>query len=408
MKDKNKQLNRFIAKFYTYQLFTLMGFIIPFIAVMFDKNGLTATQIAICMMAQQFVQFMTEIPSGVIADKYSRRNVLIVGQIITIGAYFLWLIMPHFWGYLLGYICWGIRGSLISGCREAFLFDTLKKFDKRSLYERVNGRSSAFRSGGIMFASVVASYLTKIGFNFSGLIIATMFTSLLSIIALMTIKSVKKFKESEEPENVLSYMQILKKGLRYSWRHTTVFKLLLFMALSPCINIGFMEYSEIFYNELTNDLVKVALIFGINEIMYIIGNTIGEYFKKIPLRFLVLIYFVVGCFDTIAFVIYKYPISIAIIFLDTVIICSAIINVSAKTNDLIPSRVRATILSVRGFIQSLGTFISLFLFGQIVDYFKSYRVGFLSFSSLFVIVMFIFLIILWKDKHLRKRERRLG
>lgn len=93
---KSKQLKKFVTKFYIYKLFTLMGFIIPFIAIMLDRNGLTATQIAICIMAQQAVQFITEIPSGVLADRYSRRNVLIASQLVTVGAYAFWLAIKGF------------------------------------------------------------------------------------------------------------------------------------------------------------------------------------------------------------------------------------------------------------------------------------------------------------------------
>lgn len=384
-----------------------MGFIIPFVAVMFDQNGLTATQIAICMMTQQAVVFITEIPSGAIADRYSRKNVLIAAQLITFIAYAFWILMPHFWGYCLGYVCWGIRGSFMSGTMGAFLYDELKKYDKRSLYEKVKGRSDAFRSAGILIASLIASYLAKKGFDFNFLMIGSIITTLISTSALFSISPAKKAKDTDEIKSVLSYMQILKKGIKYSYRHTTIFKLILFSAFTLFINIGFLEYSEIFYNELTNDLAKVAIIFGLMEIMYITGSLTAEWFKKIPVRFLVLFYCLVACFDIAAFTLYKYPISLAIVFFDTLVICGVSVNTDAKTNDFIPSRVRATILSVKGFVTSIGMFITLFFFGKVVDYFKSYQVGFLTFSRLFAIGAFVFFVVLWKDKHLRKREGRL-
>jgi len=405
--EKNKYLKRFIIKIHLYKLVSKMGFIFPFIAIMFDLNNLSATQIALCMMASKVAQMITEIPSGVIADKYSRRNVIIVSQFFAVIAYIFWIFMPYFYGYLLGYICFGFGMSLSSGCEEAFLFDELKKYDERRLYEKVLGKGGAFESVGILTASFVASPLIKLGFNFNDLMFITIIATLVSILFLFTIKPAKKFIDSEEPENILNYIQILKKGLKYSYRHTTALKLILFIAFSRFINVGFLEYSEIFYNELTNDLSKVSIIFGIMEIMYIVGNLSGFFWKKFFVRFLIIFYLITACLDIVAFNLYTFPISLLIVLFNSMVVSGIDLTTSAKLNDFIPSRTRATILSVRGFIKSLGTLVSLFFFGKVVDHFESYRMGFLTFACLFAIGSAIFAIIFWMDRHLRKKEKRL-
>ena len=43
------------------------------------------------------------------------------------------------------------------------------------------------------------------------------------------------------------------------------------------------RYSGMFYNELTNDLSKVAILFGVMQTMYIIGDFSAHFFKKVPL-----------------------------------------------------------------------------------------------------------------------------
>ncbi|MFC1659279.1 MFS transporter [Pseudomonadota bacterium] len=397
---KNKELNNFITKFYLFKLFEIMGFIIPFVAVMFDANGLTATQIAICMMSARIVQTITEIPSGAIADKYSRKYVLVVSQLFAVFAYIFWYFMPYFNGYLLGYICFGLGMSLSSGTVQAFIYDELVKFQSRDLFERVQGRAGALTSVGILIASLIASVLIKLGLDFQDLILLTILTTIVSISILLTIKPAKKQKDVDEPENVLSYMQTLKEGIKYSFSHKTVFKLILFVTFTDFINIGILEYSEIFYNEVLDNFSKVAIAFGLVEIAFIVGNFFAEYLKRFSTRELIVLYCIAACFDVLAYTIYN-KFSILIVIANSMIICCIFVNMLGRINNFIPEKIRATTLSVKGFIESVGTFITLVCFGFVVDYYSSYRIGFLTFAYIYIIGSFVFLILLSRDKEIK-------
>lgn len=393
MKNKNsKELNSFISKLYAYKLFSIMGFIIPFVAIMFDENGLSATQIAIVMMTSKVVQLVFEIPSGVLADKYSRKYILLASRILNGIPWILWALFPNFWGYLAGYVFFGINASLDSGCAEAFVYDELSKCKRRDLFERVQGRSGALVSVGVIIACLGAYALTKFGYGYNTLLFLSFVTTLISVLILWTIKPAKAVEKSEEPENVSSYIEILKEGVKYAFQQKLILKMILFLAFTNVINAGAMEYQEIFLNEITNSLTKVAILFGVIEIAYSIGNFCAEYLKKFKLKYLLLIYPVIAILDILCFWLYSYPASMILSFISIVIICAIFINMLARANDLIPSKIRATTLSVKGFFESIGNFISLLCFGLVVDYFSSYRVGFLIFSWLYFLGCILFVI----------------
>ena len=69
-----------------------------------------------------------EVPSGVLADKYSRRLILFVGQLFSVAGFVCWGLFPHFWGFLLGFVLWGTKSALSSGTFEALICDELKRF----------------------------------------------------------------------------------------------------------------------------------------------------------------------------------------------------------------------------------------------------------------------------------------
>ncbi|MFC1659367.1 MFS transporter, partial [Pseudomonadota bacterium] len=383
-----------------YNLFRWMGFIIPFITVMFNET-LNATQIAIILIASALTRIATEIPSGAIADKYSRRYVLISACMLIAIGLLVWIFFPNFLGYLVGYILFGLSDSLVSGCEEALLYDELGKFKKRNLFERVHGRAGAFSSVGIFIASVGSFFFIKIGFGYNFLILTSIAVVIIASFILLTIKPVKRIKESEEPESVLSYMETLKEGLKYSFNHKLVLKMILFLSFVTYINIGALEYIGIFYQEITNDLSMVAVLSAIGSLAFAAGRFSGEYLKKLPIKILFSFFLVGSSLDLVTFSLYSYPLSIITLTISTVLICGVCVNTSARMNDLIPGKIRATIISVRGFIESIGVMICLFAFGQVVDYFDSYQSGFLTFVCLSIIGSVVFLISFVRDKNLK-------
>ncbi len=133
----NKQFKTFVWKLYISDFLGLFSFIAPFVAIMLSDSGLSAFQIAIVVMVSKIVHFSFEIPSGVIADKYNRKNVLVAVQLLSFCGFLTMMLFPHFIGFLIAYVFFGLAPSLASGCSAAFVYDELVYFKKRDCFERV-------------------------------------------------------------------------------------------------------------------------------------------------------------------------------------------------------------------------------------------------------------------------------
>ncbi len=69
--------------------------------------------------------FVMEIPTGTIADKYSRKISLNLSYLINILAIWVYVLIPNFWIFALGEIIWAVAVALHSGAYDAILYDTL-------------------------------------------------------------------------------------------------------------------------------------------------------------------------------------------------------------------------------------------------------------------------------------------
>ncbi len=124
-------MRSFLLKIYSYRFFDDLILVYPLYTVMFADKGVTPAQIAVLLSVWSVTSLLLEIPSGVWADRYSRKNILFIGQIIRAVGYFIWLISPNFLGFLVGFLCWGIKSALTSGTLQALIYDELKNTKRK-------------------------------------------------------------------------------------------------------------------------------------------------------------------------------------------------------------------------------------------------------------------------------------
>ena len=130
--------------------------IVPFYTVMFSDRGLTPSQIGIALAAWSATGLVLEIPMGILADRFSRRWLLFAGQTVRALGFVVWLLVPSFWGFLLGFVLWGVKTATQSGTFEALVYDEVTAQDRQDEYVRVIARAQSARFTGVLTASLLA------------------------------------------------------------------------------------------------------------------------------------------------------------------------------------------------------------------------------------------------------------
>lgn len=120
-----------LRKMDAYQTYMLMRAFAAFgFGVTFGINmvyqvamvGLNPLQLVLVGTALELAAFVFEIPTGVLADVYSRRLSVIIGYFI-IGLGFLVQSIPTFTMVLLAQLIWGLGYTFISGASDAWIVD---------------------------------------------------------------------------------------------------------------------------------------------------------------------------------------------------------------------------------------------------------------------------------------------
>lgn len=162
----------------TKKLFVIQSFIsnalviYPLYAIMFtERGGLSVGDVSILFAIWTASALIFEVPTGLIADRYPRKKVLIGGELVNAGAYLVWLLVPSFIGYAAGFVLWGVAYALKSGAYQALVYDELASTGQRKDYTKLMSKIKAAEFSGMLLAFIAAYLLSINGVNYNLLLI---------------------------------------------------------------------------------------------------------------------------------------------------------------------------------------------------------------------------------------------
>ncbi|WP_199536804.1 MFS transporter [Spongiactinospora gelatinilytica] len=144
-------------RLYAYAFLDDFILLYPVYALLFAKTGLSAAQISTLFVIWSVASFAFEVPSGLLADLFSRRLLLVISPIVTGAGYALWTFLPGYPSFAAGFVLWGAGTALTSGAWEALVYEELARIGRADSYARVIGRARAMGSTAILAASALAA-----------------------------------------------------------------------------------------------------------------------------------------------------------------------------------------------------------------------------------------------------------
>jgi MFS family permease len=184
--------------------------IYPFYVIMFgERGGVSAAGVGMLLAIWMIVSVLAEVPTGVIADKMSKKWSLVLGHIMQLLTFTAWLLFPNFIGYLVGFVIWGIGEAFISGAFQAYLYESLDDKNKKA-FGKFYSRSSAFTMAAYAAGSLAAF---AIGPKYTLLLALSVLVSAISLgitLSLPTTHSKVEVEVEIKPRVLSSAFKIIK------------------------------------------------------------------------------------------------------------------------------------------------------------------------------------------------------
>jgi MFS family permease len=381
-----KKIENNLLKIYFIQFLMNFKTYMPMLLLFFLFNKLTYFEIFILQSFSSLITLVFEIPSGYVADRFGRKNSLLLASILFSIAAFIYYATNTFWIFIIAELCFGLAFAFLSGSDDALIYDSLKilnreddvtrYYSKIGFIVRISFAISAL-TGGII------SFYWNYNYTF-GIAFLCFFCSIFFILSLeetsKTENNAKKFITTIFNQ----FTEIGKKGLLY----LLLVNITLFLTLS-------------------------ILLFYIQP--YLQNNNMPEYFIGLSFSIAIIISAIVtkftsemedkfGFFKILLFsLLFISVISILLFLTRTSWIVMSYVSIVfsvqginrilflKRFNEKIENENRATFNSIINFCSSMAQIIVLPVIGKITDILSVYFVFGFSFVITILLMLSIFI-----------------
>ena len=342
--------------------FTSYFGITSFWILFFIQNGLSLLQIGLLESIFHGTSLLCEIPSGMLADRFSYKTNLYLARLSSIGSSILILFgQGNFWIYAIAMMVNAWSYNFDSGTSTAFLFDSAVEAGQKDRYLQI----SSFLSG---VAEVTRTLGTVVaGFLIHGALAWTYYIAIgLSLISILLIFLMKEPESKSDERSHLTLKRILE-VVKQEWQEKPVlFYWMLTYQLVGTIMCMFYFYYQQKISDLASWQVSLIMLIGsgFNLLAVYLASQIGKEWNSNQV-FPILVA-LTGL--TLLLVGLKTPFA----YLSVYLLTNALYAVYQPIyyNDLqayLPSSVRATMLSINSMMFSLSMIVIFPLTGWLID-----------------------------------------
>lgn len=389
--DSQFLAGRNINGYYTFHLFINFAFWLPIYAVFFLTRGLDYSAILLLYAVDNGVQTALEIPSGMLADRWGRKPVLMLGALIQAIGYLMIAFGNGIVWYVAAMALHGAALACLSGSDAAFIYDSLLAAGREKEFKKIEGRAYMYNLIGWGVGGLLGGWLAV-----KNLSLPYAMSAMTSFMALMVIATcVEPPRRKRQP----APMRMMKEAWGVVRNNGAVRAIIVFASLI----FGFLLVGHKFSQPYLQEAGLNLELFGIVYFIWLMGaaassnyserveKIIGRrvYFLSMPIIVgSVLIYF--GC--------YQNMLGIALALLYQFVWGSLRPQMNQVINHEVKSSMRATILSSVGFGSAAVYIIAAPFVGMIAD-----RYGFPSALLWLGIIALTFC--LWAAVPLLKKSR---
>lgn len=237
--------------------------IYPFYSIMFgERSGISAAGLGILLAIWQVVAVVSEVPTGIIADKISKKWSLVIAKSLQAAAFIIWLFVPSFTGYAIGFVIWGIGEAFSSGAFQAYLYESLAD-DNKKAFGKILARSSSMMMLAYASANIVAF---GVGPKYDFLLAMSVLASLVAVALCLTLPDKKNELE------VGLQPRILHSAIAAIRSNQKLRRILIVAVILQGLALMLFEFLPVYYNQVGTPTKFVPLILAITS-----GITVALY-----------------------------------------------------------------------------------------------------------------------------------
>lgn len=161
-----------------------------------EARGMSIQEVVYTEIIFAVTIILLEIPTGVLADKWSRKQLLVLGAVLACAEFAILLAATEFWHFAAVVCLAGLGNTFVSGSESALLYDSLLALGKEDSFEKTVGRLNAFDAVAATLAALGGSLLAhRFGYELN--YVLSLASAAVALLAALTLRE-PPFKNDAE------------------------------------------------------------------------------------------------------------------------------------------------------------------------------------------------------------------
>ena len=183
-------------KFSAYGFLKNLRFFDPFIILFFREMGLSFLQIGILISIREVATTILEVPTGLIADAYGRKNAMVFAFLSYIVSFLIFYFMPIFLLYGVAMVFFGVGEAFRTGTHKAMIMHYLETSGSSHLKVEYYGHTRGWSQIGSAVSALIAGALVFFAGSYRIVFIASVVPYIGGLLLMLTYPSTLNSRRS--------------------------------------------------------------------------------------------------------------------------------------------------------------------------------------------------------------------
>ena len=355
-----------IRKYFLFKAITSFSLWMPFWTLWAYENVKNMFLLTVVDAAFWITMVAFQIPAGLLGDKYGRKAMLFLGEVIACVGVLAFGLSTQFSEYLFANMIWATGLCLVVSGDTPYLYDTLVELKRQTEFISIMAKSAAITSVVVAVACVTGGALVQ-GTNPHRLDLTLIISSLVALTGSLTAVLLKEPKVVRT--KVSEYRKHLKEGLRRVLTTKAILVLIMFQIVVEIAIYVMAVFRSVYMNEVLDlNYLQIGVLIGAFTIAGGIVLTQGgkiEHSLGEKRSLLFMLVAIIGSF-TVVFLV-KSPVAILVQFLIYGVSYLQSPIISGYVNKRVDSSHRSTVVAIASMMFTLFLTPIELLFGWLAN-----------------------------------------
>ncbi|OGS56545.1 MAG: hypothetical protein A3K60_06805 [Euryarchaeota archaeon RBG_19FT_COMBO_56_21] len=247
-----------IRRFYIFRAVTAFSLWIPFWTLWLYGNVMSMFLLTLVDAAFWITMIVFQIPTGLIGDKYGRKTVLFLGEVLFAVGVLMFGLSTEFWQYLASNMVWALGVCFIVSGDTPFLYDTLLELKRSGEFITIMSKAYAVMFVMNAAACIVGGFIVTTTDRLDLTLIFAAFVGLAGSFTVMILKEPKVDRRHMD-----SFRRQLRAGLKMVLFSRPILVLIFFQVVIEIAIYVMAVFRAVYMNvDLGLGYLEIGLFYG--------------------------------------------------------------------------------------------------------------------------------------------------